>query len=178
MDSGNSTPRVPQNTGAPARIYHLKPFTKPDNSVGVNPGPGRSGAPAPPASALIHQKRNNGIDSVPTEEKRESESHLLPIISNPQALAVYVSKYVGKGFQHRRPADKGMRLVGCPSCQSRVAVLQIYLGDWQVHSDMAHSFVPCVNETLGLIGVIDSPALPLVGLGIETVIGIPTSAIN
>jgi hypothetical protein len=40
-------------------------------------------------------------------------SHLLPIISTPQALAVYVSKYLGKGFQHRWPADKGMRLVGC-----------------------------------------------------------------
>jgi hypothetical protein len=40
-------------------------------------------------------------------------SHLLPIISTPQALAVYVSKYLGKGFQHRRPEDKGMRLVGC-----------------------------------------------------------------
>jgi hypothetical protein len=40
-------------------------------------------------------------------------SHLLPIISTPQALAVYVSKYLGKCFQHRRPEDKGMRLVGC-----------------------------------------------------------------
>ena len=38
--------------------------------------------------------------------------HLLPIISKPQALAVYVSKYISKGFEHRRPEDKGMRLVG------------------------------------------------------------------
>lgn len=38
--------------------------------------------------------------------------HLLPIISTPQALAVYVSKYISKGFEHRRPEDKGMRLVG------------------------------------------------------------------
>ena len=39
--------------------------------------------------------------------------HLLPIISTAQALAVYVSKYISKGFEHRRPEDKGMRLVGC-----------------------------------------------------------------
>ena len=38
--------------------------------------------------------------------------HLLPIISTAQALAAYVSKYISKGFEHRRPEDKGMRLVG------------------------------------------------------------------
>ncbi|HEY3854095.1 MAG TPA: hypothetical protein VGO67_06860 [Verrucomicrobiae bacterium] len=47
-------------------------------------------------------------------------SHLLPIISTPQALAVYVSKYLGKGFQHRRSEDKGMRLVGCSKNVSRI----------------------------------------------------------
>ena len=47
--------------------------------------------------------------------------HLLPIISTAQALAVYVSKYISKGFQHRRPEDKGMRLVGCtPTSRSFV----------------------------------------------------------
>lgn len=46
--------------------------------------------------------------------------HLLPIISTAQALAVYVSKYISKGFQHRRPEDKGMRLVGCTRNVSRV----------------------------------------------------------
>ena len=39
--------------------------------------------------------------------------HLLPIISTPQAMAMYVSKYIGKGFENRRPEDKGVRLVGC-----------------------------------------------------------------
>jgi hypothetical protein len=34
----------------------------------------------------------------------------LPIISTAQALAVYVSKYISKGFEHCRPEDKGMRL--------------------------------------------------------------------
>jgi hypothetical protein len=46
--------------------------------------------------------------------------HLLPIISTAQALAVYVSKYISKGFEHRRPEDKGMRLVGCTRNVSRV----------------------------------------------------------
>jgi hypothetical protein len=46
--------------------------------------------------------------------------HLLPIISTPQALAVYVSKYISKGFKHRRPEDKGMRLVGSTRNVSRV----------------------------------------------------------
>ena len=46
--------------------------------------------------------------------------HLLPIISTAQALAVYVSKYISKGFAHRRPEDKGMRLVGSTRNVSRV----------------------------------------------------------
>ena len=46
--------------------------------------------------------------------------HLLPIISTAQALAVYVSKYISKGFEYRRPDDKGMRLVGATRNVSRV----------------------------------------------------------
>lgn len=46
--------------------------------------------------------------------------HLLPIISTAQALAVYVSKYISKGFEYRRPEDKGMRLVGSTRRVSRV----------------------------------------------------------
>jgi len=46
--------------------------------------------------------------------------HLLPIISTAQALAVYVSKYISKGFKHRRPEYKGMRLVGSTRNVSRV----------------------------------------------------------
>ena len=46
--------------------------------------------------------------------------HLLPIISTAQALASYVSKYISKGFQYRRPEDKGMRLVGSTRNVSRV----------------------------------------------------------
>jgi hypothetical protein len=38
--------------------------------------------------------------------------HLLPIISTAEALAAYVAKYISKGFEFRRPEDKGMRLVG------------------------------------------------------------------
>ena len=46
--------------------------------------------------------------------------HLLPIISTAEALAAYVSKYISKGFEHRRPEDKGMRLVGSTRNVSRV----------------------------------------------------------
>ncbi len=46
--------------------------------------------------------------------------HLLPIISTTQALAAYVSKYISKGFEHRRPEDKGMRLVGSTRRVSRM----------------------------------------------------------
>jgi len=282
METEKPQSNDPQNTGKPARVYQLRSFQEAPRPVVVNPGPGRSGAPAPPAPALIHLKSNNGIDSSTTEVKTEAEvraavtsailgmpgslrkkmfalqsrieamalaygldrigmqtltirenvtdgrefnrrfksistnifpkiyeawirvyerqqrgawhvhiivatkpdirlgsdpaalskllqdnrdrkitkaiyyagiqklaspnlraiwkefrrlcglrefkyrrkskgkryykfdaSHLLPIISTPQALAVYVSKYLGKGFQHRRPEDKGMRLVGC-----------------------------------------------------------------
>jgi len=46
--------------------------------------------------------------------------HLLPIISTPQAMAMYVSKYISKGFENRRSEDKGVRLVGCSRRVSRV----------------------------------------------------------
>jgi hypothetical protein len=46
--------------------------------------------------------------------------HLLPIINTTEALAAYVSKYISKGFEHRRPEDKGMRLVGCTRNVSRL----------------------------------------------------------
>jgi hypothetical protein len=46
--------------------------------------------------------------------------HLMPIITTPQALAMYVSKYITKGFENRRPEDKGVRLVGCSKRVSRV----------------------------------------------------------
>jgi hypothetical protein len=46
--------------------------------------------------------------------------HLLPIISTPQAMAMYVSKYIAKTFENRRAEDKGMRLVGCSKRVARV----------------------------------------------------------
>jgi len=46
--------------------------------------------------------------------------HLLPIISTPQAMAMYVSKYISKGFENRRPEDKGVRLVGCSRRVGRI----------------------------------------------------------
>jgi hypothetical protein len=46
--------------------------------------------------------------------------HLLPIISTAEALAAYVSKYISKGFEQRRPEDKGMRLVGSTRNVSRL----------------------------------------------------------
>ena len=46
--------------------------------------------------------------------------HLLPVISSPQAMAMYVSKYIAKSFENRRPEDKGMRLVGCSKRVTKV----------------------------------------------------------
>jgi hypothetical protein len=46
--------------------------------------------------------------------------HLLPIISTPQAMAMYVSKYIAKTFENRRAEDKGMRLVGCSKRVAKV----------------------------------------------------------
>jgi hypothetical protein len=46
--------------------------------------------------------------------------HLLPIISTAEALAAYVSEYISKNFEHRRPEDKGMRLVGSTRNVSRL----------------------------------------------------------
>jgi hypothetical protein len=43
---------------------------------------------------------------------------------------------------------------------------------------MTDGFVPGVNEALGFVGDIDSQALPLFGVGVETVIGIAASAID
>jgi hypothetical protein len=57
-------------------------------------------------------------------------------------------------------------------------MLQIDLGDLQVHGHMTDGFIPGVNEALGFVGVIDSQALPLFGLGVETVISIAVSAMD
>jgi hypothetical protein len=62
--------------------------------------------------------------------------------------------------------------------QGRVTVLQIDLGDLQIHRHMADGFIAGVNEALGFVGVIDSQTLPLFGVGVETVIGIAVSAID
>jgi hypothetical protein len=43
---------------------------------------------------------------------------------------------------------------------------------------MADGFVAGFNEALRFVGVIDSQALPLFGVGVETVIGIAVSAID
>jgi hypothetical protein len=43
---------------------------------------------------------------------------------------------------------------------------------------MADGFVPGVNEALGFVGVIDSQALPLFGVGVETIISIAAAAID
>jgi hypothetical protein len=47
-------------------------------------------------------------------------SHMVPLVGSPKALAAYVSKYISKGFKHRRPSDKRMRLVGCSRNVSRI----------------------------------------------------------
>jgi hypothetical protein len=67
MSDPNVTP--PQGAGHSARIYVLKPFTSPQNSPTMNPGPGRSGPPGPPASALIYQKSNSGAENSPSVQK-------------------------------------------------------------------------------------------------------------
>ena len=76
MDTAKPQSNNPQSTGAPARIYDLKPFSKSAPPPVMNPGPGRSGAPAPPAPALIHQKSNSGIEVPATEEKPEEQARV------------------------------------------------------------------------------------------------------
>ncbi len=46
--------------------------------------------------------------------------HLLPVIKSGEAMAKYVSGYIGKGFANRKPEDKGVRLVGCTRNVSRI----------------------------------------------------------
>jgi hypothetical protein len=63
-----------QGAGRAARIYVLKPFTPSQNSPTMDPGPGRSGAPAPPASALIHQKSNSGVEIENSGHENEAKA--------------------------------------------------------------------------------------------------------
>ena len=62
--------------------------------------------------------------------------------------------------------------------QRGVAVLQINLRDLQVHLRVMHGFVFGVNEALGFVGVAGAEALPPLGVGVKTIIGIADSAIN
>jgi hypothetical protein len=76
MDTNNPEPKNPQPAGPAARFYDLKPFVKPAQAPVMNPGPGRSGASAPPAPALIHQKSNSGIESPATEAKPDEKTRV------------------------------------------------------------------------------------------------------
>jgi hypothetical protein len=73
-DNDKQESNAPQSTGKPARIYVLKPFTPAKGPTAMDAGPGRSGPPGPPASALIHQKSHNCIEIASTEEKLAEES--------------------------------------------------------------------------------------------------------
>jgi hypothetical protein len=74
MDTDKPKPEVPQGSAAkPPRIYILKPFTPPPKSPTMDVGPGRSGPPGPPASALIHQKSNSGVEIEISEQKTEAK---------------------------------------------------------------------------------------------------------
>ncbi len=76
MESNKSEPRTPPDASPPARIYQLKPYNEAARPVAKNAGPGWSGASAPPASALIHLKSNNGIEPPASEEKTEAETRV------------------------------------------------------------------------------------------------------
>jgi hypothetical protein len=54
-------------------MYQRDLFQKADQVAGMNPGPGRGGAPAPPSPALIHQLSNSGIEIRSTGLKSGSE---------------------------------------------------------------------------------------------------------
>ena len=69
-------------------------------------------------------------------------------------------------------------LLPSPRCHRRVAVLQIDLRDLQVHGYMADGFVLGINEALGFARIVDAQALPLFGVGVETVISIADAAID
>jgi hypothetical protein len=69
METNNQQAESSPPGQSSARVYQLRPFHKADHSVGMNPGPGRSGAPAPPALALIHQISNSGIETTASGDK-------------------------------------------------------------------------------------------------------------
>jgi hypothetical protein len=77
METDNQEAKMTSSAQSSVRDYQLRPFQKAAHSVGMmNPGPERSGAPAPPAPALIHQKSNSGIDLPATELKPDEKTRL------------------------------------------------------------------------------------------------------
>jgi hypothetical protein len=76
VSADNPSSKPPQGASQPARIYQLKPYSQPVRPAAINAGPGRSGPPGPPATALIYQKSNSGIEPSATEEKIEAETRL------------------------------------------------------------------------------------------------------
>ena len=59
-----------------------------------------------------------------------------------------------------------------------VCVLQIDLGDLQIHADMEDGFVFGVNHPLRLVLVAKAKALALVEMRVKTIIGVADAAIN
>ena len=62
MKTNGHQPESPPLAQAAARICQLHLLQEVDQSVGMNPGPGRGGPPGPPSPALIHQLSNSGIE--------------------------------------------------------------------------------------------------------------------
>ncbi len=76
MSADKPESKTPQGATQPTRIYQLKTYGQPGNSLATNAGPGRCGPPGPPASALIYLKSNNGIEPSPIEERIEAETRV------------------------------------------------------------------------------------------------------
>jgi hypothetical protein len=92
MESEKSDSKTPQDASRPARIYYLKPFVESARPGAMPAGPGRSGAPAPPASALIHQKSNSGVE-IQTPQQNKAEK-----VQTGTATKVLPGRLRKKGF--------------------------------------------------------------------------------
>jgi hypothetical protein len=76
MKTNGQQPESPSSAQPVARIYQLHLLQEVVQSVGMNAGPGRGGAPAPPSPALIHQLSNSGIEIPSTWGKTGGKSRV------------------------------------------------------------------------------------------------------
>ena len=113
MKTNGQQTESPPSAQPAARIYQLNLLQKVDQSVGMNPGPGRGGPSGPPSPALIHQLSNSGIEIPSTGGKTGGKSRVA-VVKMTQQLPGGMDDFGGTATGERAFMDEKELLTKLP----------------------------------------------------------------